>query len=221
MSYSDKILLVGATNLDYGVMRVWDLSSIAASHPVEIARKKITNRLIASSAIPGAFPPIEINNNLYVDGGASMQVVGGIENRGKLYLNRDEDSLNYVKDENPIQIRIWIIINNKLVMEPDVTKLTWGSLAKKSLVSLMRGSTLQSIQDMETFSQMMNLRKEFDVKMRYVAIPQDYTIMDSDNMFDKEKMRALVELGRSMGANKESWKERAIRPGASFLDIKQ
>ncbi|AFV83901.1 patatin-like phospholipase family protein [Alteromonas mediterranea] len=221
LSYSDKILLVGATNLDYGVMRVWDLSSIAASHPVEIARKKITNRLIASSAIPGAFPPIEINNNLYVDGGASMQVVGGIENRGKLYLNRDEDSLNYVKDENPIQIRIWIIINNKLVMEPDVTKLTWGSLAKKSLVSLMRGSTLQSIQDMETFSQMMNLRKEFDVKMRYVAIPQDYTIMDSDNMFDKEKMRALVELGRSMGANKESWKERAIRPGASFLDIKQ
>jgi len=219
-STSNKLLLIGATNLDYGVMRVWDASNIAASEPVDSARELITDRLIASAAIPGAFPPVNIDNNLYVDGGASMQVVSGIDNREWLYLNTETSTLNFVEEQNPIQIRIWIIVNNKLVMEPEVTTPTWGSIAAKSLISLMRGSTLQTIQDTETFAQMINLRKEFNVKMHYVAIPQDYEIIKSSNMFDKDKMRALVELGRSMGANKNSWKQRAIRPGASFLDIK-
>jgi hypothetical protein len=219
LSTSNKLLLIGATNLDYGVMRVWDVADIAATKSASAARSLITDRLIASAAIPGAFPPVNIDNNLYVDGGASMQVVSGIDNREWLYLDQKRGAPSYVDPQNPIQIRIWIIVNNKLVMEPEVTVPTWGNIATKSLVSLMRGSTLQTIQDTETFAQMINLRDEFDVEMRYVAIPQDYEIIQSRNMFDKEKMQALVELGRRMGANKNSWKDRAIRPGASFLDI--
>jgi hypothetical protein len=52
--------------------------------------------------------------------------------------------------------------------------------------------------------------------MRYVAIPQDFPIADSDEMFDTKIMKDLVKLGLKMGAEPKSWKKIALRPGASF-----
>jgi hypothetical protein len=214
------VLLVGATNLDYGSMRVWDLSTLAENNDVEKAQEMITERLIASSAIPGAFPPVMIDNNLYVDGGASMQVVSGIDDRSWLYTDESELGLGSVGVNKPIRIRIWIVVNNKLVMDPEVTTPTWDAIATRSLVSLMRGSTLQTIQDVETFAQLINKRSDFDVEMNYVAIPQNYEIPDTANLFDEQKMRDLVELGRKLGRDPSSWRQRALRPGASILDLK-
>jgi hypothetical protein len=75
---------------------------------------------------------------------------------------------------------------------------------------------LQSIQDAETYVALIDARPEFDVVLRYVAIPQDFGIPDSDRMFDARTMRALVELGRRMGADPDSWRTGALRPGAPF-----
>ena len=219
-SKQNNVLLVGATNLDYGSMRVWDLSTLAENNDVEKAQEMITERLIASSAIPGAFPPVMIDNNLYVDGGASMQVVSGIDDRSWLYTDESELGLGNVGVNKPIRIRIWIVVNNKLVMDPEVTTPTWDAIATRSLVSLMRGSTLQTIQDVETFAQLINKRSDFDVEMNYVAIPQNYEIPDTANLFDEQKMRDLVELGRKLGRDPSSWRQRALRPGASILDLK-
>jgi hypothetical protein len=215
----NKTLIIGATNLDYGVMRVWDLSRIASTKSANEAQPDITQKLIASSAIPSAFPPVEIEKHLYVDGGASMQIVSGIDNRQWLY-NNDTPGIDFVRPERPIKLRLWIIINNKLVMDPSVVRNAWSSIATRSLVSLMRGSTLQTIQDIETFSQMINQRNEFDVQMHFVAIPQDYGITYSRNLFDSELMQSLVDLGETMGADSASWKTQALRPGASILDIR-
>lgn len=212
---ADKILFAGATNLDFGQMRVWDLSNLEGLSTTAEKQRYISQRLIASSAIPGAFPPVEIDNLLYVDGGASMQVVGGIDDREWLYKSQPED-VDFVQSERPIRIRIWVIVNKKLIMEPEVTSPTWSSIATRSLITLMRGSTLQSLQGMETFAELMNQQPLFDVKMRYVAIPQSYNIPDTRNLFDKDKMRGLVELGEEMGADPQSWKRRALRPGAPF-----
>lgn len=218
-SKDNKTLLVGATNLDYGSMRVWDLANLAANNSVSVAQELITERLIASSAIPGAFPPVMIDDSLYVDGGASMQVVSGIYDRSWLYGENEDIGLDNIDNTKPIQIRIWIVVNNKLVMDPDVTTPTWDAIATRSLVSLMRGSTLQTIQDVETFSQLINKRPDFNVEMNYVAIPQSYVIPETTNLFDKQKMRGLVELGRELGRDPSSWRQRALRPGASILDL--
>jgi hypothetical protein len=213
----NKVLAVGATNIDYGVMRVWDLSDLASEQSSEDVHKALTEKLIASSAIPSAFPPINIDGHLYVDGGASMQVVSGIEDRSWLY-DDDQSAVSYVKPDRPLRIRIWVIINNKLMMDPVVVRQAWSSIAARSLVSLMRGSTLQSIQDIETFSQLINRRDDFDVQMHFVAIPQDYEVQSSGNLFDREIMQGLVELGEQMGTDTDSWRKRALRPGASILD---
>ncbi len=69
---------------------------------------------------------------------------------------------------------------------------------------------------------MINMRSDFDVQMHYVAIPQDYEIPQTRNLFDAEKMRGLVDLGEQMGGNSASWKKRAVQPGAPiFEDISE
>ena len=71
-----RTLAVMATNLDSGVPEVFDLTHIAAdvATPVGVRRKRIIDAVMASAAIPIAFPPVFIDGNLYVDGGLRMQV---------------------------------------------------------------------------------------------------------------------------------------------------
>ena len=45
-----------------------------------------------------------------------------------------------------------------------------------------------------------------DVEFRYVAIPDDAVERQGDNMFDRDYMLALEELGRRMGADPEVWR---------------
>jgi len=211
----NRQLLIGATNVDYGLMRVWNLAKIAHENPVEAAAKQTTSILLASSAIPGVFPPITIDDYLYVDGGATMQVVSGIDERSWLY-HRDTNSVKFVDSNRPIRIRIWMIVNQKLLPDHEVVRSRWTSIAKRSLSVLLRASTLQAIQDTETYVRLINQLPEFDAQMRYVTIPQDYQIEDSDEMFDADIMRKLTALGRKMGADPTSWSATALRPGAPF-----
>jgi hypothetical protein len=60
-------LFVGAVDLDAGVFHPFDLTAIAASGPG--ARKDYIDALMASTAIPVAFPPAVIGGRAYVDGG--------------------------------------------------------------------------------------------------------------------------------------------------------
>ncbi len=214
----DRTLLVGATNADYGMFRVWDLARIAQESSAEDAADEIGSMLAASAAIPAAFPPVEIDGIFYVDGAAAMNIVGGIEDRSWLYAP-DSESVGFGLEGPPVRIRAWVIINQKLHPDPKVVRSRWTSIATRSLEILLRTSTLQSIQDGETYVSFINQRPEFDAVLRFVAIPQDFEIPKGDDMFDATTLRALVELGRQMGADPDSWRTEAPRPGApSRLD---
>ena len=109
----NRQLLVGATNMDYGMLRVWDLAQIASDESTEEATDKIVTILSASTAIPGVFPPTIIDDLLYVDGGATMQMVGGMDNRSWAYSS-EKTTLNIANPKEPIKIRMWIIVNQKI-----------------------------------------------------------------------------------------------------------
>lgn len=209
-------LLVGATNMDYGQLRVWDLAQIASEKSSQKAIEQIVSILFASTAIPGLFPPEIIDGLLYVDGGATMQMVGGMDDRSWAYKETKDKQMGFVNAKAPVKIRIWIIVNQKLLTDAKVVRSRWTSIASRSLNTLIRASTLQSIQDAETYVRLINLQPEFDAEMKYVAIPQDFPIADSDEIFDAKTMRDLVKLGLQMGADPTSWKTEALRPGAPF-----
>jgi predicted acylesterase/phospholipase RssA len=74
-----RTLLVATTNLDARRPIIWDVTKIAASgHPR--ALELVHDVLVASAAIPGAFPPVMIDvevdgrkyQEMHVDGGASV-----------------------------------------------------------------------------------------------------------------------------------------------------
>ena len=75
-------------------------------------------------------------------------------------------------------------------------------------------STLQSIQDADSLVRLIDKKPYIDAKMYYVAIPQDYALKQGEGLFDAEVMRDLAELGRRLGADPDSWRSKALLPGA-------
>ena len=76
-----RFLLIGTTNLDAMRGTIWNIGKIAASGQPK-ALNLIQQILIASAAIPGAFPPVLIDveaggkkyQEMHVDGGTTAQV---------------------------------------------------------------------------------------------------------------------------------------------------
>jgi hypothetical protein len=68
----NRLLAMLAVNLDSGVPEVFDITEIASdtTRSVEARRQRIIDIMMASAAIPIAFPPVFIDGNMYVDGGA-------------------------------------------------------------------------------------------------------------------------------------------------------
>ena len=104
----NRWLLVASTNLDAGVPTLWNmgkLASVGTPESLQLFRKI----LLASSAIPGAFPPVMIDvvadgkhyQEMHVDGGATMEVflyptALGAEARRKNIVSRYRDRQAYI-----------------------------------------------------------------------------------------------------------------------------
>lgn len=68
---SNKPTIVGATDINLGVLKLFEFEKYNLDDQVNI--------LLASSAIPFAFPPVKINDTIYVDGGLiSNEILIGI-----------------------------------------------------------------------------------------------------------------------------------------------
>ncbi|TXL71438.1 hypothetical protein FHP25_29860 [Vineibacter terrae] len=68
----NRMLALLVVNLDSGVPEVFDITEMAsdATKTLEERRRRIIDVMMASAAIPIAFPPVFIDGNMYVDGGA-------------------------------------------------------------------------------------------------------------------------------------------------------
>jgi hypothetical protein len=131
-------LAVVTTNIDAQRPVVWDLGAIAASgHPNALGLFR--DVLTASSSIPGAFAPTQIEveadgrrfMELHVDGGATMQVFTIPESI--LLGDLPPDAIAY-----GIPARFFVIINNRLEPEFEVVEASALPLLSRSLSSLIK-----------------------------------------------------------------------------------
>jgi predicted acylesterase/phospholipase RssA len=73
-----RVLLIQATDIDGGTARAFDAVAAAREAVATGDTNLLSNILLSSAAIPGAFPPREIQGRLYADGGiASNFFYGG------------------------------------------------------------------------------------------------------------------------------------------------
>lgn len=221
----DRTLWIGTTNLDLGVMYPWDLT-LEARRIVDFdglgagGRRADGSRavgeggaccdrfrdvLLASAAIPAVFPPVVIDSTLYVDGGASANILFDAD------LLRPGGPVEAYHAEHPDlpvpRFRFWVIINNKIGVDERIVQPTWLSITEASVATAIRASTLNSLKQLATLSELQRCRG-LDVQFRFVCIPDDWRPpIDNPEPFDPELMRSLLELGRRMGERPESWRQ--------------
>ncbi|MCH2076772.1 MAG: patatin-like phospholipase family protein [Rhodobacteraceae bacterium] len=99
----NRLLLIGATELNSGKFRRFDLAQLLQSdEDDDVKRACLTKSVLASSAIPGLFPPRLINGALYSDAGV----------RRSIFLDQIIETLD--KTRGRPRAEVYLLINGAL-----------------------------------------------------------------------------------------------------------
>lgn len=202
-----RVLMIGTTNLDAQRSVIWDIGAIASSgspNSLDLVRQII----LASAAIPGAFPPVQINviadgkkfQELHVDGGVTRQVF--LYPPG--FSPKTVDKVIGWK----VKRRLFIIRNTKVDPEFAQTKDQLIPIATRSIATLIK---TQGIGDLY---QMYATAERDGVDYHLAHIPSDFAVA-SKSAFDKDYMNALFQRGYELGRAGYKWHK--VPPG---LDTK-
>lgn len=206
---SGRLLLVGTTNLDAQKPIVWNVGAIAASgHPgaLELIRKV----LLASAAIPGAFPPVMIDvevdgekhQEMHVDGGAFAQAFLYPQALGEIRQARVR------RGDRVREVNAWIIRNARL--DPDwavVQRRTFG-IASRAISTMIYTSGFNDV------LRLYNRAKADGVAFNLAFIGSDFDKVPPAP-FDQTFMRALFDYGAAQGRRGGGW---VNRPPVGALD---
>jgi Patatin-like phospholipase len=197
-----RLVAVNTTNLDDGTSRVFDLGAEAQRAVKENNLDRIHNVMLASAGIPGAFPFRMIDDELYVDGGVTGNIIYG----GRI---GEEDSLPALWQKAypnlPIpKLRYWVIFNNQFRPIPVVTAPNWPSVIQRALETSTRAATATALRHLFAMAEISRLKRKADVQVRVVSIPGDW-FPPVPGIFIKETMNNLADLGEKMGADPGSW----------------
>jgi predicted patatin/cPLA2 family phospholipase len=181
-------LLVGTTNLDAGRPVVWDVGAIAATGRAD--RVKLFRQVVlASAAIPGAFPPTYIKvrgpdgrnyDEMHVDGGVTRQ----------LFLMPSQLRLFELRDKVGVKREsiLYVIRNAHLEPTYDTVNPRLGAIAQRSISALIESQSVGDLYRIYRESQ------QDDMSFHLAAIPPEF-VDDSKTMFDKEYMNRLFQRG--------------------------
>jgi hypothetical protein len=197
-----RVLVINTTDVDDGGSRVWDVGSEAQHAVASRSVDRVHRILLASAGIPGAFPFREIDGALYVDGGATGNILYGGAGCEERFLPAVW-AATYPQLPVPT-VRYWVIFNNQLRPLPQVTAPTWPAIAARSLEMGTRAATVTAIRHLFTQAEISHLKRGGEVEVRVVAVPNDF-VPPKPGAFITETMNALADLGKRMGADPTSW----------------
>lgn len=194
----NRWLLVATTNLDAGVPTIWNMGKLASVGTPE-SLHLFRQILLASAAIPGAFPPVMIDvmvgdkhyQEMHVDGGATAEVF--------LYPSALGAEAQREKVLSPYSARqAYIIRNARLDSE-------WRQIERNTL-SIMGRAVDQLIQS-QGFGDLQRiylttLRDKIGFNLAYIG--PDFKEPHTAN-FDRKYMKALYEYGRGLAKAGYPW----------------
>jgi predicted acylesterase/phospholipase RssA len=194
-----RMLLVATTNLDSQRSVIWNLTKIAASghpHALDLFRKV----MIASTAIPGAFPPsmIEVQANgkhyqeMHVDGGATSQV---FVYPAKFHLREHAAQMGIRRER-----KLYIILNAFLDPEWAEVERRSFTIASKAIESLIRTKSIGDLYRIYATAQ----RDGIDFNLTY--IPSTFMIPHKED-FNTDYMRQLFKKGYDVAVTGHPWEK--------------
>lgn len=201
-----RALVVNTTNVDDGSAHVFDLVGEARRAEQTGDEKRFRTIILASAGIPGGFPFRIIDDEMYVDGGVTGNIVYG----GRLREDQTLPALwqkAYPGQRMP-KTRFWVIYNNQVQPPPQVTGAHWPPVVARSVALAISSSTVSAIRHLYAMSEISRLKRGAEVEVRYLAIPDDWSA-PKPGVFVKETMNELADIGERMGADPSSWKTEA------------
>ncbi|MGE0259663.1 MAG: patatin-like phospholipase family protein [Alphaproteobacteria bacterium] len=202
-----RLLLIGTTNLDQQRPVIWNIGAIAATGRPE-ALTLVHKILLASAAIPGAFPPVLIDveaggrsyQEMHVDGGAVVQTF--------LYPANISLVMNMRSPEFNRERHAYIIRNGRL--DPNWTEVEpqFISIAGRAIATMIHYSGVNDILRIYATTK----RDGVDYNLAYIG--PDFADVDREQ-FDPVYMRNLFDYGYAKGRAGYPWSK--VPP---YLDLR-
>jgi predicted acylesterase/phospholipase RssA len=194
-----KLLLVATTDLDARQAVLWNMTKIAASQDPK-ALELFRSIMIASAAIPAAFPPVMIDveangqpyQEMHVDGGTMSQV---FVYPPSLRVKEASDRYHVTRDR-----LVYVIRNARLDPEWAQVERRTMSIAGRAISSLIH---TQGIGDLDRIY-LTTQRDGVDFNLAY--IPASFNAPHREE-FDTDYMRALFQTGYEMAAKGYPWEK--------------
>jgi hypothetical protein len=189
--------LIGTTNLDAGRPVIWDVTRVAMSGAPN-ARQLIHNIIRASSAIPGAFPPVMFQvqvdgkryDELHVDGGVTSQVFLGAT------------GLDWRQIAERLRVegapQLFVIRNARTAPQWETVERRLAPIMSRSIASLIRD---QGIGDM---ARIYLVADRNGMEFNLARVPADFAV-EAAELFDRNYMQALFERGFVEGKQGDVW----------------
>jgi hypothetical protein len=203
-------LWIGTTYLDAQRPVVWNIGAIAASD-FPGRRELIKRILLASAAVPGAFPPVlfpvEVDGDLY----SEMHVDGAITRSLFIYPRNIDLRQEFREDATGMRIgTIYLVRNTKL--EPDFQPVTPSILgiAERAIWTLMKSAGIADITAIEDQARVDGW------VLKRTAVPLEFDEVEAD-FFDPKYMSALFEVGYDRALKGIAW-ETAVEPETAYLE---
>ncbi|RJG10192.1 patatin family protein [Pseudomonas cavernicola] len=200
-----RLLLIATADLDARQAVLWNMTKIAASRDPK-ALALFRSLMIASAAIPGAFPPVMIDveaggqahQEMHVDGGTMSQV----------FVYPPSLHVQKITREHGIEREraVYVIRNARLDPEWAQVERRTMSIAGRAISSLIHTQGIGDLYRIYLTSQ----RDGVDYNL--AAIPASFTVPHREE-FDTEFMRALYQTGYEMAAKGYPWAK--VPPGYS------
>jgi predicted acylesterase/phospholipase RssA len=192
-------LLIGTTNLDARRGVIWDIGKIAEYGTPE-ALELVRKILIASAAIPGAFPPtmidVEANGSKYqemhVDGGASAQV---FVYPARLHLAEMSEEAGVERERH-----VYVIRNGRLDPDWADTERQTLTIAGRAVSSLIQNQGNGDLYRIYAVTQ----RDGVDFNLAYIPPTFDVPLPEP---FDRHYMTELFKLGYELGKVGYKWEK--------------
>jgi hypothetical protein len=205
-------LYIGTTALDAQRPVIWNMGAIAASGYPK-ALELFRNVMIASAAIPVAFPPIHLK--VEADGKAydEMHVDGGVSNQVFLY-GRVLDPMKALQDlgfeDFKRDFRVYVIRNTQIKPNWQAVKPLVRTIGPRSVLSLIKAQGIGDLYRIYSRSQ----HDGFDFNLAY--IPDELNTSNREDEFNNEAMNILFETGYKLAQSGYRWQK--TPPGFSSED---
>jgi predicted acylesterase/phospholipase RssA len=197
-----RLLLIGSTDLDAQVPVIWNIGAIAKSgHPKAV--ETIRRILLASAAIPGAFPPTMVDvtidgkpyQEMHVDGGAFAQT---FLYPAALTENRNERKR---RGQPVIEANAYIIRNGRL--DPE-----WATVERRTLGIAGRAiSTMIAASGYNDVIRIYNTTQRDGIGYNLAYIGRDFD-MELTEPFEPAYMRALYQYAYQKAVRGYDWAKR-------------